>query len=89
MTTTNTNPLGVFDAPGDYPRDVLSAAFDRVCDPADWRAPIRAVVSRGDLDVTLRAVAYFTGAPVTHDSDPDSDGVRVSCVGDRSGPGGP
>jgi hypothetical protein len=66
----------------------LTAAFDLVCDPTDWRAPIDATVS-GDMDLSLlaEAIIHFTGTVPTFDGTPG--GYRVWAEGYRMGPCGP
>jgi len=81
-----------------FTRDELSAAFDRVKDPADWRAPISAVVPGQVIDVTEAAIEFFTAIRpevrlnVVDDKVtglPGGEGFVVSCVGYRNGPAGP
>ena len=74
-----------------YTRRQLKRAFDAVCDPADWKAPISKAVLINDIEITLAAIRYFTGtSPVA--------GVRkgrlyvdaiVESKGYRLGPCGP
>lgn len=71
----------------------LAAAFSRVCDPDDWRAPISAWVSAGTIDVVIAAIEFFTA------TEPKVAGlgvmvgkpgmVLVEAVGYRAGPAGP
>ena len=50
-------------------RGQLRAAFDAVCDRADWKQPWCAAVAAELVGLTLRAVAFFHG-----DSDVANDG---------------
>ena len=43
-----------------FSREDLQAAFNKVADPADWRAPIRCRIPMADLRVTRQAVDFFT-----------------------------
>lgn len=75
--------------------DVLKRAFDAVANPADWKAPIDARVTRDVLaraNVTiediLEAVEFFTATTATV-STPDMHGARsVRADGYRRGPAG-
>jgi hypothetical protein len=51
--------------PRGYRHEQLAAAFDRIRDPRDWKAPIVAVISRSERAMVEEAVALFT------DSTPD------------------
>jgi hypothetical protein len=66
----------------------LNDAFDKVHNPKDWRAPIRAVVKKKDLATAIEAIEYFTATQVT--VKPAGKNIfRVSSVGYRMGPAGP
>ena len=74
-------------------RDLYLPYFENVQDPDDWKAPIDATVHRDDLEMTLDAVVFFTGAEVEYElEDPefnDGDLYRIRSVGYRNGPCGP
>jgi len=62
-------------------RGEYAAAFDRVVNPDNWKAPIDATITvAGDLEmeVVLRAIEFFTGAR-----------GRASLVVSRNSCGGP
>lgn len=71
----------------------LEPYFDAVVNPADWRAPISAVVSFTDLEPTIRAIQFFTATTPTVSPIPDHCGnplrFRVTSCGYRNGPAGP
>lgn len=71
-----------------YPRSTLLKAFDVVCDPDDWRAPIDAEVAVEEVPVTVAAIEYFTATSVRV-TRCHTDRCRVRSVGYRSGPAGP
>lgn len=62
--------------------------FDAVCDSADWRAPIEALVPEGvDLDFLGEAIEHFTATtPIFRTI---RGGVIVKAAGYRAGPAGP
>ena len=66
----------------------LTAAFDRVSDPKDWKAPIDAWVCEKDFPLANKAVEYFT-ATTLRVTDTSSNLMRVQSVGYRDGPAGP
>jgi hypothetical protein len=83
---------------GGYREDELKAAFDRVKDQKDWKAPVDAVVINATDEELARikfAVEFYTAAKCELK---DLDGVRdevisratlVSSAGYRMGPAGP
>jgi hypothetical protein len=71
-----------------YRLDQLAAAFDRVRDPRDWKAPIRAVIPEADLLVVEKAVLWFTGTvPVFEVAPGETDRLVVLAPGYRLGRG--
>lgn len=44
---------------------LLRTAFDQICDPNDWKAPVDAMVPIELLGVYLKAVQYMTGESCT------------------------
>ena len=72
-----------------FARSNLKAAFDKVHDPIDWRAPIRALVLPGDLEITVAAIKFFTSTePVVNYTYPYTHYTVIS-EGYRAGPAGP
>ncbi len=69
-----------------YWMDQLAAAFDRVCDPRDWMAPIRAVIQAGDQPVVEKAVLWFTDTVPRFEPEPGmADRLIVIAPGYRLG----
>jgi hypothetical protein len=67
----------------------MQDAFNLVCNPADWRAPIYdAVIDAADEDRVREAVIYFTATVPTF-SPMKGGKLRVNAVGYRNGPAGP
>lgn len=71
----------------------LAAAFETVCNPNDWRAPIEAWIEATDVDRIDEAVIHFTatrievvgyGVLVGRPGE-----VLIRAVGYRNGPAGP
>lgn len=72
-----------------FRQDQLAAAFDRVRDPRDWKAPIRAVIKREQQTVVAEAVRWFTDTDPVFIPAPDASGrLLVSAPGYRQGPAG-
>ena len=74
-----------------YSHEDLHATFHAICDPADWRAPIDAVVSPEHCAVAIAAVIYKTATEPKAAYLDTSFGmmVRVTSEGYREGPAGP
>lgn len=69
--------------------DQLAAAFDRVRDPRDWKAPIRAVIPEDQQLVVAHAVRWFTDTePVFIAGPGDGEDLVVLAPGYRLGPTG-
>lgn len=70
----------------------LKNAFDRVCNPRDWKAPINALVLGTDLEITRAAIEHFTGTiPLHHFAGLDDDCAsvyQITSPGYRAGPAG-
>lgn len=71
----------------------LTQAFDLVCDPNDWRAPInhtlvKSQATPANLAVITAAVIFFTATAPTF-TPLDYGMVKVTAVGYRSGLAGP
>jgi len=71
-----------------YSREQLKESFDMVCNPDDWRAPIKKIIPVDDLDVTINAIMFFAGTQV-NTRYLKNDLCEVSSVGYRNGPCGP
>ena len=73
-----------------YTRDELTAAFNKVENPKDWRAPINKTIEADDglLDVICEAVIFFTGT-VPEFKLLKNGKYRVTAIGYRNGPCGP
>lgn len=72
-----------------FRQDQLAAAFDRVRDPRDWKAPIRAVIKPEQQAVVAQAVRWFTDTDPEFLSAPDATGrLLVIAPGYRHGPTG-
>lgn len=74
----------------------LSAAFDRVKDRDDWRAPIKATLgpdAEGELDLIAYAIEFFTATTALVTKKLDDEGnlvsITVEADGYRAGPAGP
>lgn len=76
-----------------YSQDELGAAFDRVADPRDWRAPINAVIAPDRRTITACAIVHFTATKprFTPLGNPGSSAPKmllVRALGYRAGPAG-
>lgn len=72
-----------------YPLEQLASAFDRVRDPRDWKAPIRAVIPVAERPIVEQAVRWFTETEPRFEAVPDqTDRVLVVAPGYRLGPAG-
>jgi hypothetical protein len=66
--------------------DKLAAAFDRVRDPRDWMAPVRAVIPAAAQSVTYQAVLWFTDTTPEFEASPERPGhLTVTAPGYRRG----
>lgn len=70
--------------------EVYRLAFDQVCNPADWRGPIHAVVPWEVASIYLQAVEFFTGVqPMCERKYVDNRFIaELTCKGYRNGPAG-
>ena len=69
-----------------YRLEQLAAAFARVRDPRDWKAPIRAVIPAAERPVVEWAVLWFTeSVPVFVRADGETDRLVVTAAGYRLG----
>jgi len=72
-----------------YRMEQLAAAFDRVRNPRDWKAPIRAVIPAAERPVVEKAVVWFTDTVPEFVADPEAtERLVVSAPGYRLGPAG-
>jgi len=72
-----------------YRLEQLAAAFDRVRNPRDWKAPIRAVIPAAERPVVEKAVHWFTDTvPVFEAAPGETDRLLVRAPGYRLGPAG-
>lgn len=70
-----------------YRMEQLASAFDRVCNPRDWKAPIQAVIPAELMPVVEQAVLWFTGtAPVFESLAGEPDRLVVRAPGYGRGP---
>jgi len=65
----------------------LRQAFNAVCDPADWKEPIHAVIARKRWELTREAIVFFTATVPWVVSDL-GDLLVIHAVGYRRGPAG-
>lgn len=70
--------------------DLLRAAFNQVCDPADWKNPVDCIVPWASASVYTEAIAFMTATtPICrHTIVKGYDCARISSVGYRMGPAG-
>ena len=67
----------------------MEAAFKAVQDLVNWKAPINAVIERDKLDLTLRAIEFYTGTKgLWVPAGTDGSMVRVRAQGYAAGPAG-
>jgi len=72
-----------------YRFEQLAAAFDRVRDPRDWKAPIRSVIPVEERDLVEKAVLCFTNTTPAFEVAPgETDRLVVTAPGYRDGPAG-
>ena len=71
-----------------FRQDELAAAFDRVRDARDWKAPIRAVIPADERPLVEQAVLWFTETRPVFESVPGQTGrLVVMAPGWRGGTG--
>lgn len=72
-----------------YRLERLAAAFDRVRDSRDWKAPIRSVIPAEERPVVEQAVLWFTETVAAFETDPrEPNRLVVTAMGYRFGPAG-
>lgn len=70
-----------------YRQEQLAAAFDRVRNPRDWQAPIRALIPVEEQPVVEQAVQWFTNTVPVFVPAPGREGrLLVQAPGYRLGP---
>lgn len=67
-----------------YTAKQLKEAFDKVCDPNDWKNPIKTVISLNEnREIIREAIIYFTGTiPIFVTNGKE---INVSALGYRMG----
>ena len=79
------NPLTGF-----YTREQLEAAFDKVRNPNDWKAPVDGYCRAAEVELVREAVIFFTATEPSFYSVGINTGLRrVLADGYRKGPAGP
>ena len=69
--------------------DQLASAFDRVRNPRDWKAPVRAEIPAVARSVTEQAVRWFTDTTPEFEASPEHPGrLTVTARGYRLGQAG-
>ena len=68
-----------------YRQEKLAAAFDRVRNPRDWKAPIRAMIPAAERPVVEQAVLWFTETVPEFVPVPGADQLEVRAAGYRLG----
>ncbi len=69
-----------------YRLEQLAAAFERVCDPHDWKAAIAAEIPSGDQALVEQAVLWFTDSVPVFDPIPGAtERLAVQAQGYRLG----
>lgn len=64
-----------------YRQEQLAAAFDRVRDPRDWQAPIRASIPADQRPVVDQAVRWFTDTAPVFRPVPGQEGTLLVRAG--------
>lgn len=70
----------------------LETAFTLMHDPADWKAPISAMVAGEGVNLACAAIRHFTATEPTVEMDATGDSIlrfRITSIGYRAGPAGP
>jgi hypothetical protein len=72
-----------------YRFEQLAAAFDRVRNARDWKAPIRSVIPAEERHVVEQAVLWFTDTAPTFEAAPgETDRLVITAPGYRLGSAG-
>lgn len=67
---------------------LLQDIFRRIQNPADWRAPIKAVCEESERDLVAEAITFFTATEARF-SPAENGTLWVNADGYRNGPCGP
>jgi len=70
-----------------FNQEQLEAAFSAVCDKADWKAPINAVVGESLVGLVYSAIVHFT-ATCPKVTRMENGNFSVKSIGYRQGPAG-
>ena len=73
---------------GGYPVKVLSAVFDRISDPDDWKGPISATMRGEAVGAAVAAIKFYTATDPKVDLDTRTMQYIVTSPGYRNGPAG-
>ena len=69
--------------------DLYRKAFDHICDPADWKAPIDCEVPWEVANIYMQAIEFMTGVKPTSGYVTGYPAkARLVCKGYRNGPCG-
>lgn len=71
----------------DQAADIYRAAFDQVCNPADWKAEVDCVVPYELANLYKQAIEFMVGAPVTG-CKVEGGMYHLRSIGYRAGPCG-
>lgn len=72
-----------------FRQEQLAAAFDRVRNPRDWKAPISAVIPAAERPLVEKAVFWFTDTVAEFSAaSGNADELVVTAPGYRLGPAG-
>jgi hypothetical protein len=66
----------------------LRIAFDKVCDPKDWKGPVAAWVLGEGVLVTVAAIEFFTATNPTVNLNTETMRYLIESEGYRNGPAG-
>ena len=71
-----------------YKIEDLKAAFDKVADPDDWKAPIYKRIPRNKVDITVIAIEFYASTETQITAIAGRDDVTIESIGYRAGPAG-
>lgn len=71
-----------------YTRKQLKHVFDQVCNPADWKGPISAVMTGECVIAAVEAIEFFTATKAEVNLNVETMLYHVSSIGYRMGPAG-
>lgn len=64
-----------------WTREEFVTAFNKVCDPKNWKMEVGATIDRTDFDVAAAATVFFTGSELTITGRPEPERVEVYAAG--------